>query len=359
MVKINNKIIENFCEPFIIAEIGSNHNGDINLAKRLIDEAISCGVDAVKFQSFDLSLFSKVCYEDDNRQESTKQKSDSLAHYLTNVHTSLKKEMEEYITTKEMFREIKKYCDEKEIFFICTPLDKKATDFLVDELNMEVIKVASCDLNNLELLDYMARKDKPIIISTGMGTLSEIIEAVETITNTGNKELIILHCVSLYPPKDEIVNLNNLDMLRDNFDYPIGFSDHTFGYEIPLAAVAKGACIIEKHFTLDKNLPGWDHKISADVNEMRKIVEGGKKIYRSLGSYHRIVTEEELKKRTLFRKSIVVTKDLTAGHKLSKEDLDFKRPGIGIEPKHVKDIIGRTLKTDLKEDDLLRKEHLI
>jgi len=358
-IKIGNKEIKNFGEPFVIAEIGSNHNGDIELAKQLIDQAIACGVDAVKFQAFDLSLFSKVCYEDDARQQATKDSSSALAHYLAGVHPNIKKEMQEYMTTKEMFIEIKKYCDEKEVFFTCTPLDTQAVDFLVDELGMEAIKVASCDLNNLELLDYMARKNKPIILSTGMGTLPEIVEAVETITKTGNNQLAILHCVSLYPPQDEIINLNNLDMLRDKFNYPIGFSDHSFGYSVPLAAIAKGACIIEKHFTLDKNMVGWDHKVSATPDEMKKIVEEGKKIYRSLGNYSRVVSEEEIKKRTLFRRSIVVNRDLPVGYVLTRADLDFKRPGIGIEPKYAKLMVGRTLKNNLQTDDLLKVEDLV
>lgn len=360
IVKIGSQEIVNFGRPFIIAEIGSNHNGDIELGKKMIDVAVECGADCVKFQAFDIHLFSQVCYEDDPRKDETIGSHPVLKKHLTITHKdSLKQEMLQHVASKDMLRAFKEYCDLKKIIFFCTPLNKIITDFLVDELKMDFIKVASMDLNNLPFLEYLAKKRKPLVLSTGMSTLKEIAEAVETIVGAGNNQLVLLHCVSLYPPKDEDINLNNLDMLRATFNFPVGFSDHTFGTAIPLAAIAKGACMIEKHFTLNKELPGWDHKISASPEEMKIIVEDGKRIWKSFGSYQRIVTKEELDKKALFGRSIEVIKDLPKGYLLTNNDLDFRRPGTGIEPKYLPFITGRILKKDLKADDLIKLDDLI
>jgi sialic acid synthase SpsE/sugar phosphate isomerase/epimerase len=353
MIKIGNKEIKNFGEPFIIAEVGSNHNGDLGLAKQLVDKAVGAGADVVKFQAFDTSIFSEACYEKDPRREDLMGSSPALRKYFTEVHAELKREVKEYMAPKEMLREIKKYCDEKGIMFACTPLDEGAVDFLVDELEAEFIKIASMDLNHPSFLKYIAAKQKPMVLPTGMGSFSEIMDACEAITSMGNNQLVILHCVSTYPPKDENVNLNNLEMLRANLDFPIGWSDHTLGCTVPLAAVAKGACVVEKHFTLDKNLPGWDHKVSATPEELKLIVEESKRIWKSLGSYKRVLPQDEIDKRALFRRSIVVNKDLPAGYVITNEDLEFKRPGTGVEPKEAKFVVGRTLKRDLNIDDLV------
>lgn len=357
---IKGKEIKNFGRPFIIAEIGSNHNGDIELGKKMIDAAVAAGADAAKFQAFDEHLFSAVCYEDDARRKETIESHAALRKHLTVTHKdSLKKEMLQHVASKEMLRVFKEYCDEKGIIFFCTPLNYGIADYLVDELGMEFIKVASMDLNNLLFLEHLAKKKKPIVLSTGMGDLQEIIEAVNTIVNAGNDQIVILHCVSLYPPRDEIIHLNNIDMLRAIFNYPIGYSDHSFGTAIPLAAIAKGACMIEKHFTLDKTLPGWDHKVSADPQEMKTIVDGGLRINQALGNYHRTITQEEIDKKALFGRSIVVVRDLIAGEKIAEKDIDFRRPGTGLLPKEVKYVIGRTTKRNLNADDLVRWDDLV
>lgn len=358
-VTIGSSEIKNFGRPFIIAEIGSNHNGKIELAKQLIDRAIESGADAVKFQSFDTTLFSEACYENDRRRTVLMKDSEALKKFFTNVHPKLKKEMVEYAASRDMLREMKKYCDEKKIMFCCTPLDKGAVDFLVDELDSSFIKVASMDLNNSDFLAYVAKKNKPMVVSTGMSSFAEILDAVEAIEKTGNNQLVLLHCVSTYPPKNENINLNNLDMLRNQFDYPIGWSDHTIGCSVSLAAVAKGACMIEKHFTLDKSLPGWDHKVSATPEELKYIVEETKKVWESLGSYKRVLPKDEIDKRALFRRSIVFSKDMPAGHTITEKDIELKRPGIGIEPRYASFIIGRTLKKEVNADDLVKFEDLV
>ncbi len=358
VVKLGNCEVSNFAKPFVIAEIGSNHNGDVELGKKMIDAAIEAGADSVKFQAFDIHLFSSVCYEDDERREKTMEH-DALKYYLTQTHkNTLKEEMLQHVASKEMLREFKEYCDQRGVIFSCTPLNEGIADYLVDDLDMAFIKVASMDLTNLPFLEYLAKKEKPMILSTGMGTFKEVVEAVDTIISTGNDQLVLLHCVSLYPPKDSVVNLNNLDLFRSNFNCPIGFSDHSSGISIPLAAVAKGACLIEKHFTLDKSLPGWDHKVSATPDEMKVIVDEGRRINVALGSHNRILTEEEIGKRALFARSIVVVRDLVVGSIITREDIDFRRPGIGLGSKYWEFVVGRTLNVDLKADSLVNLEDL-
>jgi len=358
IVKIQKTEIKNFGKPFIIAEIGSNHNGDLALAKKLVDKAVECGADCAKFQAFDTELFSETCYENHPlRGEMAKEK--ELDHMFKKIHPELKREIKEYMFSKENLRAIKKYCDKKNIFFLCTPLTKELVDFCVDDLRMKCIKVASMDLNNIPFLQYIAKKKVPIILSTGMGAFDEIATAVQTIRNAGNNDIILLHCVAMYPPKNEDIHLRNIELLRNAFQLPVGFSDHTAGYGIPLASVAMGACIVEKHFTLDKNMPGWDHKISANPEELKIIVSECNKIYEAMGNYHRTVSEAELKKRKVFRRSIVFKKGMSKGNILKKEDIDFKRPGTGIEPKFWNFIIGRTLKRDITADEVIQTDDFI
>ena len=358
-VKLGKKEVSNFSEPYITVDIGSNHNGDMELCKKMIDSAVECGVDAVKFQAFDLGIFSEACYEDDERQKELMEKSPHLNKLFSQIHPELKKEMLDYSLSKEQWKEIKNYCDQKDITFFCTPLSKEWADFLVDELGMEFIKVASMDLNNYSFLEYLAKKNVPIILSTGMSNLSEVIKAVETITNTGNEQLVILHCLAIYPTAPEITNLNNLDMFRDTFNFPIGFSYNSPGFTMPIAAVAKGACVIEQHFTTDKNLPGWDHKISADPIEMKIVVEECKKVQIALGNYQRVVSEAEINKRHHFRRSIVLNRSIKNGETIQESDLDYKRPGIGLEPDKTEFVVGRKLKRDLKKDDVLFFDDLV
>lgn len=339
------RVIKSFEKPYIIAELGANHNGDMNLAKKMIDKAKEAGCDCVKFQSWTKdSMFSKKVYKDNYFLNDD---------YRDRKDYTLEQIVEKFSISQNQLKEMKLYCDEIEIDFSSTPFSKNEVDFLADILKPKFIKVASMDLNNYPFLEYISKKNLPIILSVGLSSLSEIDEAIRIIEKSGNKEIIIMHCVSLYPPKNSQVNLNNIDMLRDNYGYPVGFSDHTIGTSIPLASVVKGACIIEKHFTLDKNMFGWDHKISADFNEMKFIVQQSKIINESLGSYRKVILKEELIKRDAFRRSIVAAKDIPKGKIIEKDDLDFKRPGTGIEPKHICMIIGRRAKKEIKYDDII------
>ncbi|NKQ38814.1 MAG: polysaccharide biosynthesis protein [Methanosarcinales archaeon] len=344
MIKFGDKEIKNYGKTYIIAEIGANHNGNMELAKKMIRSAIHCGADAVKFQSWTTkSLIAKEEYDRNQSYEDSPKK-----HF-----GSLKEMVECYHLKKEQHFELKKYCDELGIDFCSTPFSKEEVDLLM-ELDVPFIKVASMDINNLELLKYIAKQGKPIILSTGMSTICEIEQAISIIEKSGNDKIIILHCISIYPPRYEDINLNNISMLQQTFKYPIGFSDHTIGISIPLASVTLGSCIIEKHFTLDKNLPGWDHLISANPSELKVICEESKNITKSLGSFNRIVSDDEKAKLKLFRRSIVINRDMKAGDIIKLEDLEYKRPGTEIKPDEVKYVVGRKLNVDKNYDELLK-----
>jgi N-acetylneuraminate synthase len=214
------------------------------------------------------------------------------------------------------------------------------------------------DINNFQLLNYLADRGKPVILSTGMATLSEIDNAVELLYKKGCSEISLLHCISIYPPAYEDIHLKNIPMLQQTFGLPIGFSDHSIGLSIPLASVALGACIIEKHFTTDKNLPGWDHEISADPFELKVICEESINISKSLGSFVRTVSKAEQDKKAKFRRSIVIKESLKEGHILSTDDLTSKRPGTGISPNLMDQVVGRTIIKDLESDTVLKWENL-
>lgn len=351
-VKITSKKeVYNFCKPYIIAELGANHNGNMELAKKLIIQAKESGADCVKFQSWSKdSVFSRKKYEDNYF---------IADDYRNRTDYTLEEIVDAYSISEEELLEMKKFADEIGIDCTSTPFSKKEADFLIDKLNSPFIKVASMDLNNYPFLEYLAKKNRPMVLATGLSELYEIDKAINTIENTGNKNIVILHCVSTYPPKDSDVNLNNIITLMKAYpDYPIGFSDHTLGTAIPLASVALGVCLIEKHFTLDKNMEGWDHKVSANKDEMKIIVEGSKRISEAMGSFRVTATETDERKQE-FRRSIVLARDMKKGEVIKYTDIDYKRPGTGIKPEMTDFVIGRVLNKDLKYDHVLSMEDII
>lgn len=351
-MKITKNInINNYTKPYIIAELGSNHNGDMELAKKMIIEAKEAGADCVKFQSWSKdSIFARKKYADNFF---------IADDYRDRDDFTLEEIVEEYSISENELLDMKIFADEVGIDCSSTPFNKKEADFVVEQLKSPFIKVASMDLNNLPFLDYLARKNLPIIISTGLSELYEIDRAVKTIELAGNREIVILHCVSTYPPVDSDVNLNNMKTLMETYpDYCVGFSDHTIGIEIPLASVAMGACVIEKHFTLDKEMEGWDHKVSATKGELSAIVTGAKRINEALGSFRISATESDDKKAE-FRRSIVITRAMKKGEALQLEDLDYKRPGTGLKPEMTDFIIGMSVNKDLPFDHILTKEDLV
>ncbi|MBA7520022.1 N,N'-diacetyllegionaminic acid synthase [subsurface metagenome] len=266
--------------------------------------------------------------------------------------------VEKYYLNEDNHVILKKYCDEIGIDFCSTPFANEEVD-LLNKIGVPFYKVASMDINNITLLKHIARYNKPVVLSTGMASLAEIENAVKAIEGEGNNQIVILHCIAIYPPKMKDINLRNISMLQKAFNYPIGFSDHTIGTSIPLASVALGVCVIEKHFTLNKDLPGWDHQISADPKELEKIVRESKNIQKSLGSYKRIISKDEEEKKLKFRRSVVSIREIPRGDIISEKDIAFKRPGTGIKPDEMEYVIGRKVNKNINNDELIRWEDLV
>jgi N-acetylneuraminate synthase len=333
--------------PYIIAEVGSNHNGDMNLCRQLIDAASATGAHAVKFQSWtDTSLIAEEEYARNTEY------SDKKKHF-----GSLREMVKAYQLTVDQHVEARAHCHARHIAFCSSVFSKEEVD-LLEKLDVPFFKIASMDVVHLPLLRYVARKQRPVLISTGMATLAEIEQAIETVRAEGNDQIVLLHCVSIYPPEYDTIHLRNMVALQQTFDVPVGFSDHTLGTAIPLAAIALGACVIEKHFTLDQEMGGWDHAISANPEQLRTIAEEGKNIFSALGGNRRTVSPAEMEKRKKFRRSLVTRYKLDRGHLLTEEDLDAKRPGTGIAPDKMAYVVGRRLNSDLAPDEVLHWAHL-
>jgi len=333
--------------PYIIAEIGSNHNGDMKLCRRLIDAAAEAGAHAVKFQSWsDKSLIAEEEYARNTSY------SDKKKHFGT-----LREMVTAYQLTAKQHYEVAAYCRVRGIEFCSTPFSIQEAD-LLEKLDVPFFKIASMDIVHLSFLKHVASKQRPVIISTGMATLAEIERAVETVRAEGNEQIVLLHCVSIYPPEYDTIHLRNMATLEQAFGVPVGFSDHTLGVSIPLAAIALGACLIEKHFTLDQQMDGWDHAISANPEQLKTIVEEGRHIVSALGDSKRTVSNAEIEKRDKFRRSLVTTRQLQRGHVLVESDLDAKRPGTGISPNEVEYVLGRSLVLDIDADQILTWKHL-
>jgi N-acetylneuraminate synthase len=338
---INGREIGSGEPPFIIAEIGSNHNGSIDLAFRLIDAARECGVDAVKFQSWSKSsLISTAEYARKSRYSGD----GGLG--------GLEQEVERYQLTPAQHHEIADYCRRAGVLFLSSVFSPAEVQ-LLDDLGVPAFKVASMDVTHLPLLACVARRNKPVILSTGMATIGEVERALHVLRAEGSGPVVLLHCVSKYPTPPGEVHLRNMVTLARTFEVPVGYSDHTIGTAIPVAAVALGACMIEKHFTLERTMPGWDHAISADPPEMRALVGGARDAFAALGSAVRNVDAAELEKRKSFRRRIVAAKALKRGTRLTADDVDFKRPGTGIGPDELGYAVGRMLSRDLERDEEL------
>lgn len=331
---------------FIIAEAGVNHNGSVDLAKELIDVAKDAGADAVKFQTFKAEDLVTEKAEKADYQRHTTAPDESQYQMLKNLELS-----------HQDFRTLSQYARKKEIVFLSTPFDQASVD-LLDGTGMAAFKIPSGEITNIPLLRYVARKKKPILLSTGMSTLGEVEEAVNCLQNQGNSEIVLFHCLTQYPAPIEDANLQAMQTLHCSFKLPVGFSDHTPGIVASIAAVALGACIIEKHFTLDKAMPGPDHSASLEPHELKAMVDGIRDVERAMGNGLKSPTPaEQIIKRTI-RKSIVAAKEIPSGAVIDESMLAIKRPGTGIEPKYWNDILGKRTRISIPRDHLIRWREL-
>ena len=333
--------------PYIIAEVGSNHNGSMDLCRQLIDAAAEAGADAVKFQSW--TEFSLIAEEEYARNT---QYSDKKKHF-----GSLRQMVKAYQFTTEQHQAAQAHCQSRGIAFCSTPFSTEEAD-LLEALEVPFFKIASMDIVHFPLLRHVARKRKPVIISTGMATLAEIEQAVQVVRGEGNDQILLLHCVSIYPPDHGMIHLRSMASFQQALGVPVGFSDHTLGTAIPLAAIALGACVIEKHFTLNKEMPRWDHAISAEPLDLREIVQEGKNVFNALGSSARRVSDAEMAKHKQCRRSVVARRALEQGCVLTEDDLDAKRPGTGISPAELPYVLGRRLTCHVSKDHLIRWQDL-
>ena len=340
-VSISDRLIGEGEPCFIIAEAGVNHNGDINLAKKLIDVAKEAGADAVKFQTFEAEEVVSENAEKAKYQKETTGAQESQFDMIKKLELCEKD-----------FRTLFDYARHKGIVFLSSPFDEGSVD-LLDGFGLPAFKIPSGEITNFPLLKHTAHKKKPIILSTGMSTLSETGNALEAIRQEGAKEIILLHCVSCYPAKAEDTNLKAMETLRHAFKLPVGMSDHSVGITIPIAAVALGACIIEKHFTLDKNLPGPDHRASLEPQELQALVAEIRTVELALGNGTKQPTPSEADNRLVVRRSLVAAIDIPQGTVLRSNMLKALRPASGISPALVAHVVGRRARRSLVPGQLI------
>jgi N,N'-diacetyllegionaminate synthase len=326
---------------YVIAEAGVNHNGSLSLAKTMVDEAKKSGADCIKFQTFvSENLVSKTAQKAEYQKQQTSNTEGQLA-MLKGLELSFKE-----------FAELSKYCKEKQIDFLSTPFDDDSIDFL-HALGMQKWKIPSGDITNLPHLIKVARLGKPILLSTGMSTMEEVEAAVSVLRTNGAPDITVLHCTTEYPAPIEDVNLRAMNAMGSRFGVPVGYSDHTAGIEIPIAAVALGATVIEKHFTLDRTMEGPDHKASLEPTEFKDMVRAIRIIEVAMGSGEKIPAESERKNSAVARKSIIAKRHIRKGEVFSEENLTVKRPGSGISPMKWFEVIGHTAVRDFEEDELI------
>ncbi|MFW5614542.1 N-acetylneuraminate synthase [Campylobacter hyointestinalis] len=328
---------------FIIAEAGVNHNGSLELAKKLIDEAVVAGADAVKFQTFKAELCISKNADKAEYQKQTTDKNESQFDMIKKL------ELNEYAHT-----ELIKYCKIKNIMFLSTPFDLQSVD-LLNGFGLEIFKIPSGEITNLPYLRKIASLNKKVILSTGMANLGEIEAALEILTKNGTlkENITVLHANTEYPTPFRDVNLKAMLTIRGAFGVKVGYSDHTPGIEVPIAAVALGATVIEKHFTLDKTMPGPDHKASLEPSELQSMVKAIRNIEIALGDGIKKASSSESKNKPIARKSIVAKCDIKKGDLFSESNLTIKRPGSGISPMRWDEVIGLRATRDYKEDELI------
>jgi N,N'-diacetyllegionaminate synthase len=328
---------------FIIAEAGVNHNGSIDLACQLIDVASQAGANAIKFQTFKAE---NLVLRDTQKADYQKQ-----SKILDESQFEMIKKLELGV---EDHKKLIKYCKKKGIVFLSSPFDNESIE-LLNKLKLEIFKIPSGEINNLPYLRCIGALNKKLILSTGMSTLKDIEEALEILINSGTykKNITILHANTMYPSPMEDVNLRAMQTIKNKFEVDVGYSDHTLGIEIDIAAVAMGASMIEKHFTLDKTMEGPDHKASLDPIELREMIKSIRNVEKAIGSGVKVVTESEKPNIDFVRKSIVAKKDIKKGEVFTDNNLTTKRPAVGVSPMQWDSIIGKAAQRNYRKDELL------
>ena len=333
-------------KTLIIAEAGVNHNGNFELAKQLVNKAVEGGADIVKFQTCKAeNVISRYADKAEYQKETTGE-ADSQLEMVRKL-----------MLTYEEYGKLKEYCDEKGIEFLSTAFDLPSVDYL-HSIGMRRWKIPSGEITNLPLLIKIAQLHEPIIMSTGMSELSEVADAIRVLKENGASEITVLHCTTEYPAPYGDVNLAAMDTMRETFGLPVGYSDHTKGLEIPVAAVARGACVIEKHFTLDRNMEGPDHKASIEPDELKQMVDMIRHVEVAVGDGVKKVSPSELKNQDIARKSIIAKTAIKAGDVFTEENVTTKRPGNGINPMRWFELLGKKAKHDYEEDYLIEKDEL-
>lgn len=328
---------------FVIAEVGVNHNGSPEIAKKMIDAAAEAGADAVKFQTFKAdSLVRKDAQKAAYQQDNATDKSESQYEMLKKLEL-----------TESVHRELIDYCKIKGIMFLSTPFDIDSIGMLLD-CGISIMKVPSGEITNYPYLREIARTGKPLIMSTGMCELEEVEAAVQVLKDNGSSRITLLHCNTEYPTPMQDVNLRAMCTLQEELGLPVGYSDHTRGIEVPIAAAAMGAVVIEKHFTLDRNMEGPDHRASLEPDELRAMVQAIRNIESALGDGVKRPSVSEMKNRDVARKSIVAKTNIRKGEVFTEENLTAKRPGSGISPMHWNRVIGLTADRDYERDEMIR-----
>lgn len=327
----------------IIAEAGVNHNGSFTLARQMVDAAKLAGVDYIKFQTFiPEKLVSKFAEKAEYQKETT------------GANESQLQMLKKLTLTNDNFRQLKEYCSKVGIGFISTPFDLESIDFL-ETFDMDLWKIPSGEITNLPYLKKIAKTKRKVVMSTGMCDMQEVKEAVDILEKNGSKEIILLHCNTQYPTPYEHVNLSAMQTIKEEIGKQVGYSDHTQGIEVPIAAVAMGATVIEKHFTLDKEMEGPDHKASLNPEELKTMVEAIRHIEVAVGDGKKEPSPSEQSNKSVARKSIVAKRNIKQGEILTEENLTVKRPGNGISPMRWYEIIGTSAIRDYMEDELIEK----
>lgn len=333
-------------KTLLIAEAGVNHNGNFELAKQLVDKAVEAGADIVKFQTCKAeNVISRYADKAEYQKETT------------GVSDSQLDMVRKLMLTYEEYGQLKEYCDQKGITFLSTAFDLPSVDYL-HSIGMKMWKIPSGEITNLPLLIKIAKLHEPIIMSTGMSELSEVEDAVKVLKENGASDITLLHCTTEYPAPYEDVNLKAMETMRNTFDLPVGYSDHTKGIEVPVAAVALGACVIEKHFTLDRNMEGPDHKASLEPQELKQMVDSIRNVEKSIGDGIKKVSHSEEKNKDIARKSIIASKAIKAGEVFTEDNVTTKRPGNGINPMRWFDLLGKVAKHNYEEDYLIELDEL-